>query len=63
MKKNGLLIASGIITGEALIGIGVALPIFITGEKYWWPQISGFEFLGPILFLMVIVWFYKNVIK
>ena len=32
-KKNGLLIASGLITGEALIGICVALPIFLSGEK------------------------------
>jgi len=62
-KKNGLLIASGLITGEALIGISVALPIFLSGEKDWWPQISGFEFLGPILFLLVIIWFFRNIIK
>jgi putative OPT family oligopeptide transporter len=62
-KKHGLLIASGLITGEALVGISIALPIFISGNKNWWPQIAGFEFLGPILFLLVIVWFYRNIIK
>ncbi len=62
-KKHGLLIASGLITGEALVGISVALPIFISGNKNWWPQITGFEFLGPILFLLVIVWFYRNIVK
>ena len=63
LKKRGLLIASGLITGEALIGISVALPIFLSGEKNWWPQITGFEFLGPILFLFVIIWFYKNIVR
>jgi putative OPT family oligopeptide transporter len=62
-KRRGLLIASGLITGEALIGIGVALPIFFTGNKNWWPQITGFEFLGPIAFLGVIYWLYKEVTK
>ena len=62
-KRRGLLIASGLITGEALIGIGVALPIFFTGNKNWWPQITGFEFLGPVAFLGVIYWLYKEVTK
>jgi putative OPT family oligopeptide transporter len=62
-KRRGLLIASGLITGEALIGIGVALPIFFTGNKNWWPQITGFEFLGPVAFLGVILWLYKEVTK
>ena len=50
-NRRGLLIASGLITGEALIGIGVALPIFYTSNKNWWPKITGFEFLGPIIFI------------
>jgi len=63
VKKRGLLIASGLITGEALIGISVAIPIFMTGNKYWWPQITGFEFLGPLLFLTVIGWIYRSVTR
>ena len=35
-NNNGLLFASGLITGEALMGIMVALPIFLTGNKSWW---------------------------
>ena len=60
---RGLLIASGLITGEALIGIGVALPIFYTSNKNWWPKITGFEFLGPIIFIGVILWIYREVTK
>ena len=62
-KRRGLLIASGLITGEALIGIGVALPIFYTSNKNWWPKITGFEFLGPIIFIGVILWIYGEVTK
>lgn len=62
-NRRGLLIASGLITGEALIGIGVALPIFYTSNKNWWPKITGFEFLGPIIFIGVILWIYREVTK
>jgi hypothetical protein len=45
------------------MGILVAVPIFITGEKYWWPNFSGFELLGSALFIGVIIWLYKSVSK
>ncbi len=61
MKKKGLLMASGLITGEALVGILVAVPIFITGSKDWWPQFSGFQLIGIAAFLGVIGWLYKSV--
>ena len=61
MKKRGLLMASGLITGEALIGILVAVPIFITGSKDWWPQYPGFGFLGILAFCAVLGWFYTSV--
>jgi len=61
MKKRGLLIASGLITGEALMGILVAFPIFVTGEKDWWPTYTGFQILGIFGFLSVLFWLYSSV--
>jgi putative OPT family oligopeptide transporter len=57
-SKKGLLFASGLITGEALMGILVAVPIFITANKNWWPHIAGFKWLGIVLFSAVAVWLY-----
>ncbi|MDP6456076.1 MAG: oligopeptide transporter, OPT family [Candidatus Marinimicrobia bacterium] len=62
-KKKGLLMASGLITGEALMGILVAVPIFITADKDWWPTVEGFSLLGPVLFLAVIYWIYRTVTR
>jgi putative OPT family oligopeptide transporter len=62
-EKRGLLMSSGFITGEALMGILVAVPIFLSGQKDWWPQLSGFSVLGPILFLGIIYWLFKAVTK
>ena len=62
-EKRGLLMASGLITGEALMGILVAVPIFLTGEKLWWPNFTGFEFVGPAAFMAVIYWLYRSVSK
>ena len=62
-EKKGLLLASGLITGEALMGILVAVPIFVTGNKGWWPNFHGFELLGPVAFAAVIFWLYKSVTK
>ena len=61
MKKKGLLLSSGLITGEALMGVLVAIPIFITEQKHWWPTISGLSFLGPIMFIGIIFWIYRTV--
>ena len=63
MEKKGLLMASGLITGEALMGILVAVPIFVTADKDWWPAVHGFGWLGPVLFLGVIAWLYRAVTK
>ena len=63
MEKKGLLLSSGLITGEALMGILVAVPIFITEQKDWWRTISGFSLLGPVLFLGMIYWIYSTVTK
>ena len=58
-NNKGLLFASGLITGEALMGILVALPIFITGNKDWWPQINGPDWLGTLPFIGIIFWFFN----
>ncbi len=62
-QKRGLLMSSGLITGEALMGILVAVPIFLTGQKDWWLQIQGFSIVGPVAFLAVMYWIYKSVTR
>ncbi|MFH1568155.1 MAG: oligopeptide transporter, OPT family, partial [Gemmatimonadota bacterium] len=57
--KRGLLFASGLITGEALLGILVAVPIFATANKNWWPTFEGFWWLGGVLFVGVVLWMYR----
>tara|TARA_B100000678_G_scaffold95830_1_gene80094 strand:+ start:1499 stop:3337 length:1839 start_codon:yes stop_codon:yes gene_type:complete len=64
-KDNGLLIASGLITGEALMAIFIAIPLFF--DKNYWPDyglpsplndIVGIAILGCILF-----WLYRTASK
>ena len=64
-KDNGLLIASGLITGEALMAILIAIPLFF--DKNYWPNyglpnplndIVGIAILGCIL-----VWLYRTASK
>ena len=62
-SKNGLFFASGLITGEALMGIMVAIPIFVTANKNWWPHIKGFGWLGIVLFLLVAFRMYQTAKK
>ena len=62
-KDRGILIGSGIITGEALMGILIALPIFISRNKDWWPKAISSDFsiiLGLIVFCIFINWFYSE---
>jgi hypothetical protein len=39
------------------MGILVALPIFLTADKDWWPNYDGFGWLGPILVVAIAIWF------
>lgn len=39
-ERTGLLIAAGLITGEALLGIGLALPIAATGNRELYPLLN-----------------------
>ncbi|HDR05861.1 MAG TPA: oligopeptide transporter, OPT family [Candidatus Marinimicrobia bacterium] len=58
--SRGLLFASGLITGEALMGILVAIPIFLTANKDWWPHFGTFGFLGALFFAGILVWLYQT---
>ena len=61
-EKNGLLMSSGFITGEALCGIGIAVPVFLTGVKDWWPIFyEKSDMIGVFVFTSIIFWLYKTV--
>ena len=55
-KNNGLLIASGLITGEALMAIFIAVPLFF--DKNYWPNLSlpypFNDLLGITLILIIL---------
>lgn len=64
-ERNGLLFAAGLITGEALVGIGMAVPIVLAGradvlaflgERNW-------AVLGLALFLLVMFAQYRTAIS
>ncbi len=56
-NRGGLLFASGLITGEALIGIVLALPIAITGQKDVLELVKDpFGSWPGVLFLGLIIW-------
>lgn len=59
-RKKGLLLAAGMITGEAIMGILVALPIFLTAEKDWWPTFPGFGWMGLVLVVAIVIWFLRT---
>lgn len=58
--QRGTLLAAGLITGEALLGIGLAVPIAISADPEFLPLISGFNSLwlalGVLGILTVIIW-------
>ena len=58
-NNRGILFASGLITGEALIGIFLAVPIFISGNPEWWPNFNNYNSIGLILFIIMILYFYS----
>ncbi|MGA7615905.1 MAG: oligopeptide transporter, OPT family [Thermoanaerobaculia bacterium] len=55
--RHGLLFAAGLITGEALIGIGMAIPIVLAGRSdvlaFWGTH--HFNFIGLVL-LAAVMW-------
>jgi putative OPT family oligopeptide transporter len=70
-NRNGLLFASGLITGEALMGIFLAIPIVILKRldinlpiiKHIFGKTMPFgDWLGVILLIGVAYWLYKTVV-
>ena len=56
-KNNGLLIASGLITGEALMAIFIAVPLFF--DKNYWPTLSlpaPFDDIIAITIIYVVIY-------
>ena len=70
-NRNGLLFASGLITGEALMGITLAIPIVILKQfdinlpiiKHIFGKTMPFGgWLGTVLLIGVAYWLYKTVV-
>ncbi|MHC4461036.1 MAG: OPT family oligopeptide transporter [Planctomycetota bacterium] len=68
-NRNGLLFASGLITGEALMGILLAIPIVILKQyeidlpiiKHFWGKTMPFGgWLGAVLLIGVAYWLYRT---
>ncbi len=61
--RNGLLFASGLITGEALMGILLAIPIVILAKKHitlpLWEMPFG-SIVGIVLLIGVAYWLYRT---
>ena len=56
-KNNGLLVASGLITGEALMAIFIAVPLFF--DKNYWPSLalsSPFDDLVGLAIISIILY-------
>lgn len=67
-ERRGLLMASGLITGEAIMGILVAIPIVILKqyeiEMPLWEGVVPFGgLIGVILLAFVTFWLYRTTIK
>lgn len=62
--RSGVMMASGLITGESLMGIIIAIPI-VLGKQYGWkiPLIQGGWFgdkvLGAAMLALLAVWLYR----
>ena len=60
-EQNGLLFASGLITGEALMGIALALPVAATGNKNVLALLENplDSSIGLLVLLAISFWLYR----
>jgi uncharacterized oligopeptide transporter (OPT) family protein len=62
--RSGVMMASGLITGESLMGIIIAIPI-VLGKQYGWkfPLIhegwKGDQILGIAMLTLLAIWLYR----
>jgi putative OPT family oligopeptide transporter len=54
-ERHGLLFAAGLITGEALVGILMAVPIVVTGDREFLAFFGAHEGTWPGVVLLVLV--------
>ena len=49
-------------TGEAIMGILIAIPIFITGISSWWNPIfnNQYNYIGILLFSIILIMLYQS---
>ena len=64
-NEKGTIFSSGLITGEAIMGILIAIPIFITGISDWWSPLLNikYNYLGFILFFIILIMLYQTHLK
>ena len=64
-NEKGTIFSSGLITGEAIMGILIAIPIFITGISNWWTPLSTikYNYIGFILFITILIMLYQTHLK
>ncbi len=63
VERSGFLVAAGFITGESLMGIGIAIPVAATEDKSFWVMASGayehLKFPGLVIVALVMFMLYK----
>jgi len=60
--RHGMLFAAGLITGEALVGIGMAIPIALTEDRSYFALSESMQFggtLGMVVIGAVCFWMYR----
>jgi len=67
-ERRGLLMASGLITGEAIMGILVAIPIVILKQRgiempLWEGKIPFGGLIGVVLLVFVTLWLYRATVR
>ena len=51
-NEKGILYSSGLITGEAIMGILIAIPIFLTGSINWWIEHTNIIGISSFIFII-----------
>jgi len=59
-NERGILFASGLITGEAIMGILIAIPIFLTGINNWWENNTQIIALFGFILILIKIYSQKN---